>query len=93
MDSIENEVTRDAEGNETTTWFLMKCPQFKHLNLCLNSIDDDIAPKVEEVLMSTPDDFGFTMSGNQLSFATVQRLHRQVTAQHKQRCLDARQND
>jgi len=71
MDSIENEVTRDAEGNETTNWFLMKCPQFKHFNLCLNSIDDEIAPKVEEVLMSTPDDFGLTLSGNQLSFATV----------------------
>ena len=64
MDNLESEQTRDADGNETTNWYLMRCPQFKHLNLCLNNLDAEIADKVEDVLLRTPDDFGFTLSGN-----------------------------
>lgn len=93
MDQIESEVTRDADGNEVTNWYLLKCPQFKHLNLCLNKIDDEIAPKLEDVLMRTPDDFGFTISGNQVSFAVVQKMHRAVTALHKKRCADSKNSE
>ena len=67
LDSLESEQSRDAEGNEVTNWFLLRCPQFKHLNFCLNRIDDEIAAKIEDVLMRTPDDFGFTLSGNPMS--------------------------
>ena len=93
LDSIESEVGRDADGNETTNWFLMRCPQFKHLNLCLNQIDDEVAAKLEDVLMRTPDDFGFTLSGNPIANPVINRIHRQVTALHKQRCLEQRQAD
>ena len=64
MDNLESETTRDADGNETVNWYLLRCPQFKHLNLCLNNINDEIAEKAEDVLLRTPDDFGFTLSGN-----------------------------
>ena len=93
LDALESDVVRDADGNETTNWFLLRCPQFKHLNLCLNRIDDDAAARIEDVLMRTPDDFGFTLSGNPLSNPVISRIHRQVTALHKQRCLDARNAD
>ena len=93
MDSIESEITRDADGNESTNWFLLRCPQFKHLNFCLNQIDDEIAAKIEDVLMRTPDDFGFTLSGNPISNPQIMSIHRKITALHKQRCSDARPAD
>jgi len=93
MDNLENEVIRNDDGTESTHWFLVKCPQFKHLNLCLNNIDDEIASKIEEVLMGTPDDFGVTLSGNRLSFPTIQRIHRQVANLHKQRVHETRHVD
>ena len=83
MDSIESEITRDADGNESTNWFLLRCPQFKHLNFCLNQIDDEIAAKIEDVLMRTPDDFGFTFSGNPISNPQIMSIHRKITALHK----------
>ena len=93
LDAIESEVVRDADGHETTNWYLLRCPQFKHLNLCLNSIDDEVAAKIEDVLMRTPDDFGFTLSGNPMSNPAISRIHRQVTALHKQRVMDAKSAD
>ena len=93
MDSIESEITRDADGNESTNWFLLRCPQFKHLNFCLNQIDDEIAAKIEDVLMRTPDDFGFTFSGNPISNPQIMSIHRKITTLHKQRCSDARPAD
>lgn len=64
MDALESEPGRDAEGNEVTNYFLLKCPQFKHLNFCLNKIGDDSAKIIEKVLIQTPDDFGITLAGN-----------------------------
>ena len=93
MDSIECETLRDPDGSEVSNWFLLRCPQFKHLNFCLNQIDDEIAAKLEDVLLRTPDDFGFTLSGNPISNPVIMQIHRKVTALHKQRCLDARNND
>ena len=71
----------------------MRCPQFKHLNFCLNSIDEEVVTKLEDVLMRTPDDFGFTLSGNPISNPAINAVHRKVTALHKQRCVDQRQAD
>lgn len=93
MDSIECETTRDADGNESSNWFLLRCPQFKHLNFCLNQIDDEVAAKLEDVLMRTPDDFGFTLSGNPISNPMIMSIHRKLKALHQQRCQDARQAD
>ena len=93
MDLLESEVSRDADGNETTNWFLLRCPQFKHLNLCLNRIDDEVSAKLEDVLMRTPDDFGVTLSGNPVSNPVVSKIHRSVAALHKKRCHDARAAD
>lgn len=40
LDSLESKVSRDDSGAEVTNWFLLVNPQFKHLNICLNQIDD-----------------------------------------------------
>jgi len=93
LDLLESEVTRDADGNETTNWYLLRCPQFKHLNVCLNRIDDEVSVKLEDVLMRTPDDFGVTLAGNPISNPVIAKIHRSVTALHKKRCADARAAD
>ena len=93
LDSLESEQSRDAEGNEVTNWFLLRCPQFKHLNFCLNRIDDEIAAKIEDVLMRTPDDFGFTLSGNPMTSPMISKIHRAVTNLHKQRIMEQRNTD
>jgi len=67
LDALESQLSRDEEGNEVTNWFLLRVPQFKHLNLCMNNIGDDVLAEVESVLSRTPDDFTFTLSGNSLS--------------------------
>ena len=93
LDSIESELSRDADGNEVTNWFMLKCPQFKHLNLCLNKIDEEAAPTIEDVLLRTPDDFGFTLSGNAIEGAPIIKIHNSVTNLHKTRVQEARQAD
>lgn len=82
MDALESEVQRDAEGNEVTNYFLLKCPQFKHLNLCLNKIGDDAKDPVMKALQTTPDDFGITLAGNQLSGASAAAIHQMIKEVH-----------
>ena len=78
LDAIESEVVKDADGNDVTNWYMLKCPQFKHLNLCLNKIDEEAAPAIEDVLMRTPDDFGFTLSGNAIEGAPIIKIHNAI---------------
>ena len=40
MDNIESKTSKDSDGQEVTNWFLIKNPQFRHLNLCLNDLDE-----------------------------------------------------
>lgn len=67
---------------------MLKCPQFKHLNLCLNKIDEEAAPAIEDVLMRTPDEFGFTLSGNPIEGAPIIKIHHAVSNLHKQRVAE-----
>ena len=67
MDIIESKNQKDSDGNEVVNWFMLKNPQFRHLNLCLNNIDDTAQEEIEAALRITPDDFCFTLSGNPLS--------------------------
>ena len=64
LDNLESTLGKDSEGNEVTNWFLLRNPQFRHLNLCLNQIDDAVVPSFVDILKITPDDFCFTLSGN-----------------------------
>ena len=75
LDQLETQVSKDADGNDVTNYFLLKCPQFKHLNLCMNKLDDESMPAIERVLSQTPDDFGITLSGNPISQGVVKHIH------------------
>lgn len=74
VDNIEQTMTRDEEGNEIQQWFLLRAPQFKHLNLCMNKLDDDILSGIKDVLSRTTEDFGFTLTGNPLTAEDVARV-------------------
>jgi Ran GTPase-activating protein (RanGAP) involved in mRNA processing and transport len=93
LDNLESEVTRDETGAETTTWYLLKNPQFKHLNLCLNKIGDDVLEKVDELLSNSSDDFGITLAGNVLNPARVKEIHSKMEKLHKKRHADALKTD
>lgn len=93
LDDLECVKSRDADGNEVSNWFLVRCPQFKHLNLCLNKVDDDAFEDIKDVLNRTPDDFGFTLSGNPICRDLMNDLHRNIEALHKQRNKELRMSD
>jgi len=93
LDAIESKMVKDDSGAEVAHWYMLVNPQFKHLNICLNQIDDMAAPEIEAVLSITPDDFCLTLSGNAFSDETVQSIHKCVTQVHKQRVLEQRMAD
>ena len=53
---------------------MMKNLQFKHINLCMNDINDDIRDALLSLLRRTNDDFGVTLSGNPVSKETIEGL-------------------
>lgn len=57
----------------------IKNSQFKHLNLCMNEVDDDILPHLQGCLKITGDEFGITLSSNKLSEGVIQSLHKMIT--------------
>ena len=90
MDLIESKTQKDSEGNEVVNWFLIKNPQFRHLNLCLNNIDDTVQEEIEAALRITSDDFCFTLSGNPFSEEVVAAIQKTVQQVHKQRITEQR---
>ena len=88
LDNLESEVEKDENGADVTLWYLIRNPQFKHLNLCLNDIKDDVLGQVEELLMNTTDDFGITLAGNALAAPKVKEIHTKVEKLHKKRHTD-----
>jgi len=46
---------------------MLKNIQFKHINLCMNDINDDIKDPLANLLRRTNDEFGVTLSGNAVS--------------------------
>lgn len=61
----------------------IKNPQIKHLNFCMNDIDDDIEKTLADVIDRTQDEFSITLSSNKLQEEVVERLHAKVTKLHK----------
>lgn len=93
LDNIESVISKDDEGNEVISWYLLRNPQFKHLNLCLNDVDDSLLEEVEDVLKRTPDDFGFTLSGNPVNRDGISKVHKQIEALHRHRTQELRLAD
>ena len=64
---------------------MLKNIQFKHINLCMNDINDDIKDPLANLLRRTNDEFGVTLSGNAVSKEAIDQLHRMVYELHVQR--------
>lgn len=67
IDLIEQATHVNSEGQEVQGWVLMKNMQFKHINLCSNSINDECRDSVTALIKRTNDDFGITLAGNPIS--------------------------
>lgn len=74
LDTIEQSAYINADGLEVQGWVMLKNVQFKHINLCMNDINDDIKESIVALLRRTNDDFGLTLSGNPISKDAVERL-------------------
>ena len=64
---------------------MLKNVQFKHINLCMNEITDDIKDNVNSLLKRTNDDFGITLSGNPITKESIEQLQRTAAEVHAQR--------
>ena len=67
IDNIEQDMT----ASEQPTWVLLKNVQFKHVNLCMNDLNDDLKDTLLGVLKRTGEDFGVTLAGNPISTEVI----------------------
>jgi hypothetical protein len=93
VDNLEPITSRDPDGTEITHWYLLRCPQFKHLNLCMNKLDEEVLPDIQDVLRRTADDFGFTLTGNSIEPEKVKEVQLEIEAAHKKAIQQARNSD
>ena len=70
-------------GESIHEWVTIKNPQFKHLNLCMNDIDDEIEGTLSKVIDRTSDDFSVTISSNKIAEEIIQKLHSKIKNLHK----------
>lgn len=64
----------NAEGHEVPGWVMLRNVQFKHINLCMNELTDDLKDPLAALLRRTNDDFGVTLSGNPIGRECIERL-------------------
>ena len=83
LDNIEQITRKTEEGEEIQEWVTVKNPQFKHLNLCMNQLDDDLEELLGTVLGRSSDEFGITVSSNKLTEEVIQKLHEKIQNLHK----------
>ena len=83
VDTIE-QITRVTEaGEEVEEWVTVKNPQLRHLNLCMNKIDDELERELASIIERTPEDFTMTLSANMITEDVVGRLHNKISALHR----------
>ena len=78
LDNIEQVTRKTPEGEIVQEWVKMKNSQFKHFNLCMNAVDDDIEEALAAMLERTGDDVGVTLSSNKVSDEMCARLHEKI---------------
>ena len=85
LDIIEQVKIIGPDGNETPGWVILKNVQFKHVNVCMNEIGDDIKDTLINVLRRTNDDFGVTLSGNPVTKEIIDHLQKVALETHHHR--------
>ena len=83
LDNIEQITRKNEEGEDIQEWVTFKNPQFKHLNLCMNNLDDDMEEILGTVLARSADDFGITISSNKFTEDVIKNLHEKIQNIHK----------
>ena len=83
LDDIEEIKRINEAGEEIAEWVTIKNPQIKHLNFCMNQIDDDIEKTLSDVIDRTDDMFSLTLSSNKVQDDVVERLHAKIQKLHK----------
>lgn len=68
----------DIEQQEDGSWVIVKNGQLRHLNLCMNPIDDESAEEIADLLKRTPAEFSITLSGTQISKSVVEKIWKQL---------------
>ena len=86
IDNIEQANTTNHEGQEVAGWVMLKNVQFKHVNLCMNNLNDDLKETLLAVLKRTNDDFGVTLSGNSIASEVIQYVQQTIIDAHKAKC-------
>lgn len=83
LDDIQ-EITRiNSGGQEIKEWVTIKNPQLKHINLCMNSIDNEAEAPLIALVERTTDEFSLTVSSNPIEQESLQKVHDKITAMHK----------
>ena len=83
LDDIEAIKRINEQGEEIEEWVTIKNPQIKHLNFCMNAIDDDIEKTINDVIDRTDDGFSITLSSNKVQEEVIERLHNKITKLHR----------
>lgn len=83
MDNIEQITRKNDAGEDVQEWVTTKNLQFKHLNLCINNLDDDSEEALSSLLSRTSDDFGLTLSSNKITDEVIDKLHQKIKQLHK----------
>ncbi len=84
LDDITQISRINENGEEVQEWVTMKNPQLRHLNVCMNQLDNDIEPCLNSIIDRTTEDFSLTISSNQgITNDAVSRLHDKITNLHK----------
>ena len=85
LDNLEQANIIGSDGHEAPGWVILKNVQFKHVNVCMNEINDEVKETLAQVLRRTNDDFGVTLSGNPVSKETIDQLQRVAYETHLHR--------
>lgn len=60
----------------------MRNCQYKHINLCMNDLTDDIMKDIGDLMRRTPDEFGITLSGNMIDKDYIRRLQEELVEEN-----------
>lgn len=70
-DTIEQ--NEAAEGEEPT-WTVLQNWQMRHINMCMNDIEEEAKDELMELMKRTPDEFSITLSGTGFTENTVHEM-------------------
>jgi len=71
----------DIEQQDDGTWMLVQNGQLRHLNLCMNLLDDSHKDEILALLKRTPEEFSITLSGTGFSKAVIEEIWKELSTE------------